>query len=120
MASTTIKPIIRGDTIEYTFNFGAGVDVNGWKIFMTLKRSKNDPDALAYLAVETTAGQHNLDEPDNGIIVLRVDGSDTANIPAREYHYDFQRVNPGPNGTDVKTLLMDIVPVVQDVTIRVV
>ena len=120
MATTTISNIIRGDTLEYKFNFGAGVDVNGWKIFMTLKRSLGDLDNQAYLAAETTAGQHFEDELENGIIVLRVESSDTEDIPPREYYYDFQRVNPAPGGTDVKTILIGRVSVVHDVTLRIV
>jgi len=115
--ATSINNFYRGDTKNWKFEFGDGVDIAGWKIYFTMKEDKDDADADAMMQVIATAGGNVLDDVYNGLMYVTVTSSDYTKIePDTKYFYGFQRVVPG-SPVDVKTLLTGTVKVLQDITI---
>jgi hypothetical protein len=118
--SKGIKEFYRGDTKNYSFDFGDGVDITGWKIYLTLKEKSDDTDAASAMQVFSTAGDNTSDSVLNGKMTLTASSIDTATlIPNTNYHYGFQRLIPG-SPPDVKTLLTGVVRVFQDITLTTV
>jgi len=116
-----IKDFYRGDSKVWRFEFGNGVDVTGWKIYLTLKTNKDDDDSDAVLQVSNTAGDNVLDDISNGTIHLTASSVDTAGAkiePDTKYFYGFQRVIPG-SPVNVRTLHTGTVKILQDITISI-
>ena len=120
----TIKEFYRGDTKNYAFDFGCGVDITGWKIYFTLKEKKGDADSAATVQVFNVAGDNPGDDILDGKMIVTAHAADTASlIPDTTYFYGFQRVAPGYAAgvpDDVRTLLTGAVRVLQDITVTTV
>ena len=119
---TDINDFYQGDTKSYRFQFGAGVDITGWKMFFTLKTNETDDDVDAVMQVSAVAGDNVLDDIANGLMYVVASSTDTSSvgiIPNTKYHYDFQRVISG-TPPDVKTLIAGKVKVMQGITNTVV
>lgn len=112
-----INDFYRGDLKTYKFSFGQGVDITNYKIFLTLKANEDDPDGSAVMQVSSVAGDHPLDQVNNGIMYLVVKSTDTASVTPAKYFYGFQRVILGSNPLNVKTLLTGKVKILTDITI---
>jgi len=82
-----------GDTVRIKLQYPSGTDLTGYRFWLTLKKDFADPDPGA-MQVETTAGDHAEDDPENGIVYLVADPSDT-DIPPDKYYWDIQAKSPG-------------------------
>lgn len=94
----TLTEIPQGNTQIFEFIFvdknKAPVDITGWRIVFTAKINEEDPDNLAVINVDTTAGSDANDNLLGGIMYLTVDSTDS-NITKQKYHYDFKRIIAG-------------------------
>lgn len=81
------------------------VDLTGYKFWITVKTNVADLDADAVLQVSTTAGDHPADDEVNGIVYLYIPASVTKTVPAGEYFYDVQMMQPGGGSTGITTLV---------------
>lgn len=101
-----IKDISRGATKRWKFTFtdllGVVINITGWKLYFTAKKSINDVDGDALIQVNVTSGGDPEDDVLNGVMHIKLTSAVT-DILEDIYHYDFTRVIPG--GTpDVKVL----------------
>ena len=118
--TSNIAPLIRGDTrkieITITDEFGVPVNIQGHKIYFTLKTDKTLADSLATLQVSYTVAT----DADAlvGKTVLVLSATDTASVPPGKYFYDIQWKTTG--GTpEVTTISLGVVLVESDITISV-
>jgi len=111
----------QGDTKRVKIDYGAGVDITGYKFWLTLRSEYGDPVIVAQAS--SVAGTQSLDDVLNGIAFVQLESDVTKLIPPGKYVWDVQRVVPGTSPPDVLTLAPSIknfndkVQVFQDVTI---
>ena len=118
--TNSIEPLIRGDTrkieITITDEFGVPVNIQGHKIYFTLKTDKTLSDALATLQVTSVVAADA-----NALVgktTLILSAANTATVPPGKYYYDIQWKTTG--GTpEVTTISLGVVIVESDVTISV-
>jgi len=106
--------IIRGDDklIELRFSKdNMPLDITGWKIYFTMKKSKADPDEKAILAKDIT--EHS--DPQNGITQLFLTNVETAEFKRGDYFYDIQAKD---NEGYIITVLKGKIIVDSDITRR--
>jgi len=80
--------IYRGDDKDFTLTFktnGVPVDITGWKIYFTVKRSQNDADIDAIIKKDWTVHS----DPTGGISKFSLTNTETEILPAM-YVSDFQ------------------------------
>ena len=116
--TSNIAPLIRGDTrkieITITDEFGVPVNIQGHKIYFTLKTDKTLADSLATLQVSYTVAT----DADAlvGKTILVLSAANTASVPPGKYFYDIQWKTSG--GTpEVTTIDYGSVIVESDITI---
>ena len=118
--ASTIADFYRGDTKTYAFNFGTGLDITGWKIYLTFKENADDDDSSAIVQVSNTAGDNASDDIANGLMYVTLSSLESAKFePNIKYYYGFQRIVAG-SPPDIKTLLTGKVKVLQDITLATV
>ena len=103
--SDYISDFRQGDSKVIKIDYGVGIDVTGWKFWMTMK---TELDSSSYVAqVSTTAGDDANDDVANGIVYITIDSTTSYDIPAGKYYYDVQ-VSKGGNPPIIKTILPPI------------
>lgn len=103
--SDYISDFRQGDSKVIKIDYGIGVDITGWKFWLTMK---TELDSSSYVAqVSTTAGDDSNDDVANGIAYITIDSTTSINIPAGKYYYDVQ-VNKGGTPPIIKTILPPI------------
>lgn len=107
-----LKDFRQGDTVTIKIDYGTGVNISGFKFWLTLKTNFTDEDVSAALQHSTTAGDTASDDVANGIAYLIIPASLTKNVTPNKYYYDLQAL--APSG-DIKT----IIPPVEDYKDRV-
>lgn len=91
----------QGDTKKIKIDYGVGFDISGYQFWLTMRADFG----LAIIAqVATTAGNHSLDDPLNGIAYIELPSDVSKAIPVGTYVWDVQRAIPGAP-PDVQTLL---------------
>jgi len=103
--SDYIKDFRQGDSKIIKIDYGLGIDVTGWKFWITLKNELDDSNIVAQ--VSTTAGDDANDDLANGIVYLTIDSTTSLGIPSGKYYYDVQ-VSKGGNPPIIKTILPPI------------
>jgi len=110
-----LEPLYRGDSREYNLTFtdgtGGAINIEGWKVYFTVKKNYSDSDSQAIIRKDVTVH----DDPINGktkIVLLPVDTDHL--IPAR-YYYDIQ-IKRGAE--DILTVLQGKIKIKADVTRR--
>lgn len=103
--SARINNFRRGDTFLLKFNFGTGVNITGWTLTFTLRDTFKTE--IAACSLTRTAGDHVLDELNNGIFYYFFDNETSKSLIPKKYKYDLQLVIPG-NPKQVKTLIPEI------------
>ncbi len=109
-----INSFPRGNTRRYKFNFGAGLDITGWKITLTFKENETDADP-GLGQISTTAGDDALDEVMNGIMYVFLDQATSEALILGKIHYEFTRFIPGPP-LEKTTLDKGAVKITQEIT----
>ena len=118
--TSNIAPLIRGDTrkieITITDEFGVPVNIQGHKIYFTLKTDKTLADSLATLQVSYTVAT----DADAlvGKTVLVLSSTSMATVPPGKYFYDIQWKTTGAT-VEVTTISLGVVLVESDITISV-
>ncbi len=83
---------IRGDTFPITLTFtddaGTAVDITGYTVYFTMKRSEEDADSAAVLAKTITT----LTDPTNGITSFTLSAAEMK-VLRGVYYYDIQIKN---------------------------
>lgn len=119
--TSNIAPLIRGDTrkieITITDEFGVPVNIQGHKIFFTLKTDKTLADSLATLQVSYTVPTDA--DALAGKTVLVLSATDTASVPPGKYFYDIQWVTTGAT-VEVTTIAIGVLSVDYDITVDIV
>ena len=111
-----------GDEYTLKIDYGVGVNITGYKFWITLKTAVTDTDLQAVLQYSTVAGNEPADDVLNGIAYIVVPSNIMKTVPAGEYFYDVQAKRPGADGVGIKTLLPkitntdDIVTVFPEIT----
>lgn len=105
--ATYIDDLIKGDTKVFQLDFGAGVDVTGWIVYLIIK---DDLEGLNLVQISTTAGDDSDDDIANGLIHLTVGSGDLDNLEAGTSYYYAIKVNKGGSPNVIET----IVPPVTD------
>jgi len=111
----------QGDTKRVKIDYGTGVDITGYKHWLTLRVELGDTNIIAQAF--SVAGSHALDQVSNGIAFVQLESDISKLIPPGKYVWDVQRVVPGTSPPDVLTLAPSIknfndkVQVFQGVTI---
>jgi hypothetical protein len=100
-----VKDFRQGDTKVIKINYGAGVDITGWKFWFTLRKEIGDSTYVAQAT--TTAGDNPDDDPPNGLAYITLSSADSMTIPAAKYYYDVQ-VSKGGSPPVIKTILPPI------------
>lgn len=103
--SDYITDFRQGDSKVIKINYGVGIDVTGWKFWITLKEELNSTSIA--LQISTTAGDDANDDLPNGIVYLTIDSVSSAAIKAGKYYYDVQ-VSKGGSPPIIKTILPPI------------
>jgi hypothetical protein len=116
--TSNIAPLIRGDTrkieITITDEFGVPVNIQGHKIYFTLKTDKTLADSLATLQVSSVIAADA--DALAGKTVLVLSSTDMATVPPGKYFYDIQWKTSG--GTpEITTIDLGVVNVESDITI---
>lgn len=120
-SSNSLAPLIRGDTrkieITITDEFGVPVNIQGHKIYFTLKPDKTLADSLATLQVSYTVAT----DADAlvGKTVLVLSATNTASVPPGKYFYDIQWVTTGAT-VEVTTIAIGVLSVDYDITVNIV
>lgn len=119
-SNNSIANLIRGDTrkidITITDEFGVPVNIQGHKIYFTLKTDKTLADSLATLQVSYTVATDA-----NALVgktVLVLSATNTASVPPGKYFYDIQWRTTGAT-VEVTTISLGVVLVESDITISV-
>jgi hypothetical protein len=81
-----------GDSFRIKLQYPTGTDLTGYRFWLTLKASPNDPDPGA-MQVVTDAGDILEDDPENGTVYIDVSPEASA-IPAGKYFWDIQAKSP--------------------------
>ncbi|OGX06478.1 MAG: hypothetical protein A2Z88_03410 [Omnitrophica WOR_2 bacterium GWA2_47_8] len=106
----------RGDDIDYVFEFingnGDPIDITGWVLFFTLKKSVNDDDSAALLKIDVASHS----DPVNGKSKITIPKESSDDL-AGDYVYDFQYKDSSGR---VKTIMSGEIEFIKDVTIRTV
>lgn len=111
-----------GDEYIVQINYGTGVDITGYKFWLTLKASPDLPDDQAALQYTTVAGDEVNDDVLNGLAHLVVPSNITKTVAAGEYYYDVQAKRPDADGVGITTLvppitdMEDLIAVYQEIT----
>jgi len=118
MAVNRDLELIRGDskTFKVTINKGSvPVDLSNDLLFFTIKdlSDTSTDDSSAQLAKKVTVPSGA--DASNGIAYLTLTKDDMA-IPAGQYKYDLQWVDPGTTPETVTTLIYGKMKIVDDVT----
>ena len=116
--TNSIAPLIRGDTrkieITITDEFGVPVNIQGHKIFFTLKTDKTLADSLATLQVSSVVAADA--DALEGKATLVLSSTNMATVPPGKYFYDIQWKTSG--GTpEITTIDYGSVTVEADITI---
>lgn len=110
--------IYRGDDKNYNFTFknaaGEVIDITGWTIFFTVKPAIDDEDDDANAVIAKTITEHV--NPANGIATVPLADTDSNDLHAEEYVYDFQRKS---SAGKIKTLMHGPYEITRDVTRRI-
>jgi len=110
-----LSPLYRGDSREYTLSFvdknGTAIDITGWKVYFTLKRSIGQNDGSATLKKDIVNHESSI----KGKTKIVLTSSDTDDLKPDNYVYDIQVKKP--NG-DVITVVMGSITIEADVTRR--
>lgn len=105
--------IVRGDTttisVQVLDSDGNPIDLTGYTIFFTAKKSTDDIDEEAVLEMEAENGD------DQGMVDINFTADDTTYLEPRSYWWDIQLENDGVISSTVPQLFK----VVADVTRRV-
>ena len=80
----------RGDTTDIKIQYPTGVDITGYKFWLTLKNNFEDSDADAVYQISTVAGDNDNDDPVHGLVYLTID----IRIEAGKYYWDIQSKSP--------------------------
>ena len=119
--TNSIEPLIRGDTrkieITITDEFGVPVNIQGHKIYFTLKTDKTLADSLATLQVSSVIAADA--DALAGKTVLVLSATDTASVPPGKYFYDIQWVTAGAT-VEVTTIAIGILSVDYDITVNII
>jgi hypothetical protein len=116
--TNSIEPLIRGDTrkieITITDEFGVPVNIQGHKIYFTLKTDKTLADSLATLQVSSVIAADANALVGKATLVLS--STNMATVPPGKYFYDIQWKTSG--GTpEITTIDLGVVNVESDITI---
>ena len=111
--------LYRGDNKSFTLHFtdanGDPIDITGWKIYFTMKRTLIQSDAEADLKQDTT--EH--DDPENGLTSIHLSNGQTDLLEAgelpTEYFYDIQVKKTDGS---ILTVVSGVIKVLSDVTRR--
>lgn len=116
--TNSIAPLIRGDTrkieITITDEFGVPVNIQGHKIYFTLKTDKTLADSLATLQVSSVIAADA--DALAGKTVLVLSSTNMATVPPGKYFYDIQWKTSGVT-PEVTTIDYGSVIVESDITI---
>jgi hypothetical protein len=119
--TNSLAPLIRGDTrkidITITDEFGVPVNIQGHKIYFTLKTDKTLADSLATLQVSSVIAADA--DALAGKTVLVLSSTNMATVPPGKYFYDIQWVTDDAT-PEVTTIALGIVSVEYDITVDVV
>jgi len=104
--------LYRGDSKTYTIRFrnsaGTALNITGWIITLTIKRSFDDPDISAVFQKIVTP-----DDPTHGICTITLENSDTQNFPISVCHYDIQAKT---DVSKIYTIIIGQYHILEDVT----
>ena len=98
--------IYRGDDKDFTLIFktnGVPIDITGWKIYFTVKRSKDDIDDVAIIKKDWITHS----DPTNGKSTFSLTNTETEITPAM-YISDFQIKKPDGKIKTLKVLPFEI------------
>lgn len=110
-ARKNLHPPTQGDDSGYRLEFSQGgspVDITGWTITFTAKRSHGGPIAIQQQAT--------IENGPGGIATIELAASDTADL-AGLYYYDIQvEYDDGQGNTLTRTIMSGRVPFEEDIT----
>lgn len=110
-----IEPFFRGDTVEweltFTDSFGVPLNIEGWRIYLTFKESRSDPDSRAPLQLRYIPQPE--DNPELGVYNLQIHYAWTDILTKNRYFADIQVVTPD---NIIKTFDLTPIVVKKDVT----
>lgn len=119
--TNSIEPLIRGDTrkieITITDEFGVPVNIQGHKIYFTLKTSPTLADSLATLQVSSVIAADAAALAGKTVLVLS--STNMATVPPGKYFYDIQWVTTGAT-VEVTTIALGILSVDYDITVNII
>ena len=98
--------IFRGDDKDFTLTFKTGgtpVNITGWKIYFTVKRSQKDTDDAAVIKKDWTTHS----DPVDGISTFSLSNTETEITPAL-YIADFQIKKPDGKIRTLKVLPFEV------------
>jgi len=102
-----------GDDFPYivtiTDSDGVAVDLTGYTFYMTIKKKKSDPDAIAIFKKTVTS----IPQAAEGIVTITVDRADTLNIQPGIYPYDIKYKD---STGDIRTVIYGNFTIIQGVT----
>ena len=107
-----IEDFRQGDTKVSVVDYGKGVDITGWILYLILRNNLDDTENV--LQVSTTAGDNPLDDIANGLVHITVTAEESAALDPKKYYYAV-KVNKGGSPSVIWTLL----PPITDVKDRV-
>lgn len=89
MINTASFSAFRGDTFSKTLTFkdsdGVAIDITGWTLWVTLKKSEDDKDEDAVVQEEVTVHS----DPTHGITSFTISATETAGLLGM-YYFDVQ------------------------------
>jgi len=98
-------------TLEVQDSDGNVVDITGATLFFTVKEHKTDDDSEALIKKEITSHTN----PTQGLSSLSLTPSDTENIDAGDYYFDFQMKS---SSGLITTFGVGTFRIIQDITAR--
>lgn len=94
MAANSHLPDFRqGDDYSIEIQYPAGTNITGYKFYVTLKATFDDPDDIAVMQYSSVAGTNPLDTPLTGKCYLTVPAAVTSLAAAGSYYYDLQAID---------------------------
>jgi len=106
--------VYRGDDLTFNLVFtdsdGVAIDITNWKIYFTMKKSKDYTDTQAAVIKNVTSHT----DPTNGKTKITI-GHDDMNDLFGNYYYDIQYKN---DTNEIHTILVGTIWVFKDITRR--
>lgn len=104
--SDYITDFRQGDTKIIEIDYGTGVDITGWKFWITLRESLESTKIIVQSS--TVAGDNVLDDVANGLAYLTITSTDSMTIDAGSYNWDIQVRKGNSDPAVISTILPPI------------